>query len=140
MEPEKQQAELIIDPSSALMAAMREVIRNSPLSRPQIAERMTELCKSAGISSGDNELKVSVARIDAWVAKSKLSNQIPLKMLHLFCRAVGSNMPLEVYVQAFVGARLITEEQYQKLLWAEKEIQMRRAKKEAKKLAQMAGI
>jgi len=140
MEPKKQQAELIVDPSQALMAAMREVIRNSPLSRLQIAERMNELAKSAGISGGDNGLKVSATRIDAWVAKSKASNQIPLKMLPLFCKAAGSNVPLEVYVQAFAGVRLISEEQHQKLLWAEKEIQMRRAKKEAKKLAQMVGI
>ena len=140
MEPEKQQAELIVDPTSAIKAAMREAIRNSSLSRPQIAERMTELCKAAGIYSRDNELKVSVARIDAWVAESKVSNHIPLKMLHLFCRAAESNLPLEIYVQAFEGVRLITVEQYQKLLWAEKEIQIRRIKKEAKKLAQMAGI
>jgi len=140
MEPEKQQAELIVDPSSAIKAAMREVIRNSPLSRAQIAERMTELCKAAGIYSRDNELKVSVARIDAWVAESKVSNHIPLKMLPLFCKAAGNNMPIEVYVQAFGGVRLVTDEQYQKLLWAEKEIQVRRNKKEAKKLAQLAGI
>jgi hypothetical protein len=140
MEPEKQQAQLIVDPSSAIKAAMREVIRNSPLSRPQIAELMTELSKAAGISRRDNELKVSAARIDAWVAESKIYNHIPLKMLHLFCKAAGSNMPLEIYVQAFEGVRLITDEQYQKLLWAEKEIQIRRTKKEAKKLAQMVGI
>jgi hypothetical protein len=140
MEPKKQQAELIVDPSQALMAAMREVLRNSPLSRVQIAERMTELGKSAGIFGGHDELRVSVTRIDAWVAKSKASNQIPLKLLPLFCKATGNNAPLEVYVQAFVGVRLISEEQYQKLLWAEKEIQMRLAKKEAKKLAQTVGI
>ncbi len=123
------------DPTPAVKAAMREVIKGCPLSREEITEDMNRLAILAGIRR-----KATPALLDKWVAPSS-DHEISLRMLRLFCRATGNNLPLEVYAKGFKGVRgLLDEETVDDLEWARKQIAFRRAKKEADQADRKKGL
>lgn len=129
-----------MDAAPLLKAAMNEAIKGSSLSREQIVEDMNRLAQAAGITCNGRCQKVTPAILDKWVAAEAQAHQIPLRLLPVFCRAVGSNFPLEVYSRCFGGARVISEDDYRILEWARLEIASRQSKKRAKRLAQEVGL
>jgi len=52
-----------------LKAAMRGALRTSSFSREQIADRMTELCRTHGIRPPGNAKAISRAMLEKWVAE-----------------------------------------------------------------------
>lgn len=74
---------------SELQQAMRTALKACPLSRHQIAGQMSHLL---------NE-EITKAQIDAWTAESKADDtgrHIPAEYIPAFCKATGSNEPLDV--------------------------------------------
>ena len=74
---------------SELQQAMRIALKTCPLSRYEVAGRMSHLL---------NE-EISKSMIDAWTCESKSDDpgrHIPAEYLPAFCSAVGSHEPLDV--------------------------------------------
>lgn len=131
---------LIVDPGPHLKAAMNEAVKSCSLSREQIVEDMNRRAAICGITCNGNAQKVTEAILDKWLAPGASSYHIPMRLLHIFCQATGSNYPLEIYTKAFVGVRVITEEEYRLLEWAKAEMEYRQAAKRKKRIAQEVGI
>jgi hypothetical protein len=127
-------AELVINPLPGLVAAMNAALEGSGLSREQLVDDMNRLAHLAG-----SRRRVSKAMLDKWLAGTP-GYVLYLDALPFFCQALGDNRPLEVYARVFPGARVISEERYRVLEWAEAEIAAREAKKRAKKRAQEVGL
>lgn len=68
------------DVSDSLRAAMKATIRKCPLSRYEIAARMSELL----------ERDVTKTMIDSWLSETKEYHRIPAEYLPAFCRVVKS--------------------------------------------------
>lgn len=66
--------------------AISEALRRSPLSRYQIAARMSEL----------TDTDITKTMLDSWTAESKVQNRFPAVFLSAFCEAVGCNAPLQM--------------------------------------------
>ncbi len=74
----------------ALRRAMKRAIKQCHLSRHQIAGEMSHL---VGV-------EITKTMIDSWTAESKPQNRPPAEYIPAFCRATGSNEPLEVLTDA----------------------------------------
>lgn len=131
---------LIVDPGPHLKAAMNEAVKSCSLSREQIVDDMNRRAQICGITCNGNAQKVTEAILDKWLAPGAIGYHIPIRLLHIFCQATGSNYPLEIYAKAFGGARVISEEEYRLLEWAKAEMEYRQAAKRKKKIAQEVGI
>jgi len=125
----------VADPLPAVKIAIKEAIDRSGLSREEIVDAMNRLGVLAKIKR-----RISLDVLNKWTAESAEERIIHMELLLLFCMATGNYLPLEVYVKAFAGVRLVSEERYRVLQWAEAEIAARKAKKAAKKRAQEVGI
>jgi hypothetical protein len=132
--------QLVIDPGPALKAAMNEAIKGCSLSREEIVEEMNRLAGMAGISTNGKSQKVTPSLLDKWVAPGAVAYMIPIRLLHIFCRVVGSNLPLEVYSACFPRVKVIGEDDYKLLQWARKEVESRKARREARRMAHEVGI
>lgn len=128
------------DPGPAVKAAMCEAIRHNSLSRPQICDEMNRLAAIAGIRSNGRSQKVTVSILDKWCAPGAETYHIPLRLLHIFCRAVANNLPLIALSAFFQDAQVISKEDFKKLRWAEVEIEARKNRKKASRLAQEVGL
>ena len=74
---------------SELQQAMRTALKACPLSRYEVAGRMSHLL---------NE-EISKSMIDAWTCESKADDpgrHVPAEFLPAFCSAVGSHEPMDV--------------------------------------------
>jgi len=131
---------LIVDPGPHLKAAMNEAVRSSSLSREQIVDDMNRRAQICGITCNGNGQRVTTAILDKWLALGANGHNIPIRLLHIFCQATGSNYPLEVYAKAFGGERVITEEEFKLLEWAKAEMEYRQAARRKKRIAQEVGI
>jgi len=131
--------QLVVDPGHALKAAMSEAIRSCDRSREEIVELMNRLASLAGITNGTARA-VTTAILDKWVAPGATAYHIPIRLLPIFCRVVGSNMPLQAYSAAFTGVRMITQEEFGILKWAQSEMEYRHARKRARRMAQEVGL
>ena len=135
--------DLVQDPGPALKAAMRaaekEVQQKYHVSRPNIIDSMNAMADVIGLTCNGKSRKVTSPIYNKWLSASE-RHHIPLRWLHIFCRAVRSNGPLEVYATFFDQARLVSDEDIKKLRWAELEIQKRKLTKQAKQLATEVGL
>lgn len=66
--------------------AISEALRWSPLSRYQVAARMSELM----------DTDITKTMLDSWTAESKEQHRFPAIFLPAFCEAVGCNDPLQM--------------------------------------------
>jgi len=66
--------------------SISEDLKNCPLSRWQVAARMSEL-------TGQD---ITKAMLDSWTAESKDNHRFPAIFLAAFCDAVGSSNPLKL--------------------------------------------
>lgn len=131
---------LAADPGPAIKAAMKEAAGACPLSRDQIVLDMNRMMTVAGITCNGRAQAVTEAILDKWLAPQSLGHVPPLRVLHIFCRAVGSNLPLEVLASFFRGARVISEDDAKLLAWARHEVAARQARREARRLAEEVGL
>jgi len=69
-----------------LRASVSEALKQCPLSRWQVAARMSEL----------TGCEISKAMLDSWTAESKEGHRFPAIFLPAFCEAVGSSEPLKM--------------------------------------------
>jgi len=121
-----------------LKMAMRMSLKQSNLSRDQIAERMTETMRAEGLKCPGNSAGVSKAILDKWVSESS-AHVISVGLLPAFCFITNSWLAIQV-LAASVGATVISEEDRRLLLWAEAEVQKRHIQKKVRKLAEEIGI
>ena len=70
-----------------------DALRNCPLSRYQVAARMSEMVGQ----------DITKTMLDSWTAESKEQHRFPAVFLPAFCEAVGSTEPLRMLGQV-VGA------------------------------------
>lgn len=77
----------------AFREAISEALRRSPLSRWQIAARMSEL----------TDTDITKTMLDSWTAESKVLNRFPAVFLPAFCEAAGSDAPLKL-LGSVIGA------------------------------------
>lgn len=66
--------------------AISEALKNCPLSRYQVAARMSELTGQ----------EITKAMLDSWTAESKEGHRFPAIFLPAFCEAVGCSEPLKI--------------------------------------------
>jgi hypothetical protein len=72
--------------TSAVRHALYEAIRESGLSRWQIAAKMSEL----------TDCEISKFMLDAWTSESKDGHRFPMEFAPAFCQATSNNGPIEV--------------------------------------------
>lgn len=85
--PAKEQGSLNVQ--ALLREALIDCIKDSPLSRWEIAGAMSNLV----------DAEISIHMVNAWTAESKEGHRFPAEYLPAFCRAVGSNLPLKVLTE-----------------------------------------
>jgi hypothetical protein len=81
-------------------AAIAQAIKNSGLSRQQIADRMNESIGS------DPDGPVTVAQIDSWTKKDDTRTSF-FKYLPVFCAATNSTTPIQAYLSS-LGLKVIS--------------------------------
>ena len=123
---------------SRLKAAIREALRECKLSREQVADRMTEIAKIEGLRPPGNAKAISKSTLDKWAGEAG-NHHIPLSILPIFCSVTGSDQPLKV-LTAPLGLKVINNEESKLLEWARAERRRRKATKQAKRLAEEAGL
>ncbi len=128
-----------VDPGPIVKSALAASIKQSPLSREEITDKMNEIAERSGISCNGSAQRVTLSVLDKWTAHSANKHHIPLRMLPIFCQSAGSNLVLEAYSRFFKGIRIIDEEDFQALRWARAELDLRKKKKLAKRLLEEIG-
>ena len=135
--------ELLHDPGPALKSALREADKTAQqkysVSRENIIDAMNEMAEPIGITCNGKSRRVTMHIYNKWLSASD-KHYIPLRWLPIFCRAVRSNRPLEVYATFFEQVRMVAEHDLKKLQWAELEITKRKLSKQAKQLANEVGL
>lgn len=127
------------DPTNRLKAAMREALSACPLSRMKVVADMNAIASVEGMTCGGRGQKVTEDLLDKWCAPGSTAYVIPVRFIPLFCRVVGSLLPLRA-LTAPVGANVINGDDAKLLEWARLEIARRRLGKDARRLAQEVGI
>ena len=134
---------IVLDPGPTLKAAMRKsekaAIKNYSLSRDNIIDAINEMAEQANITCNGNAKRVTMNIYVKWLSASD-KHYIPIRLLHIFCRAVKSTEPIEVYTTFFQRVCLIDKEDLKKLQWAELEITKRKITKQSKQLAAQVGL
>jgi hypothetical protein len=74
------------DIDSQFRAAISEALKHCPLSRWQVAARMSELVGS----------EITKSMLDSWTAESKEGHRFPAIFLPAFCEAAGCSEPLKL--------------------------------------------
>jgi hypothetical protein len=74
------------DIDSQFRAAISEALKSCPLSRYQVAARMSEL----------TGVEITKAMLDSWTAESKEGHRFPAIFLPAFCEAAGCSEPLKL--------------------------------------------
>jgi hypothetical protein len=120
-----------------IRAAMARVAAEHPtLSRDLIADRMTEISRSAGVKlSRGNAKSVKTATLDKWLAPADRDHPPSLPALMAFCLATRDIRPLEPMLKA-MGCEVMTAEDrkmrdYGKAILAEREAKKLQRKLEA---------
>jgi hypothetical protein len=118
-----------LDPLPHLKEEIARTMKASPYSRPQIVERMNLAMKLAGLAG-----RLSLARLDAWAAKSKTA--LPdLQEAEFFYWAAGSRVVLAGQAQR-AGAALVTPEDRKFLELGKAEHKLRELGRKARRLRQ----
>jgi hypothetical protein len=122
-----------LDPTDFLKVAMAEAIKQSELSRPEIVDEMNRLASIAGIA-----VRTTEAMLDKWLARGCRGHLISVRDLPIFCQSIGSIAPLMALLPT--GTEMVAGEDLKLLHWARAEMARRKASRQAKKLAEEAGI
>lgn len=128
-----------IDPTNRLKAAMREALHACALSREKVVNDMNALATLEGMTCGGKSQKVTEPLLDKWCAAGSTAYVIPPRYIPLFCKVVGSVLPLKALAGP-VGAEVITGEDVKLLAWAKVEVARRKLERDAQKLGREVGI
>ncbi len=81
-----------LNPIPELKRFMRLAIKDSGLSRPEVADRMSHLAEIEGMGRDiTNEI------LDSWL-KNEANRHIPIELLVIFCRVTDSILPLQAFM------------------------------------------
>lgn len=93
-----------VDLQRRTKAAVARALKNCPLSRDQIADRINETLENEG-----SPYRLTPATLDRWAAPSDSSHNIPAWLVAVFCQVTGSQdllaLPAEALGLAVVGER-----------------------------------
>lgn len=81
-----------LNPIPELKRMMRLAIKGSGLSRPEVADRMSDLAEVEGMGRD-----VSAEALQSWL-KNEDNRHIPIDLLVIFCRVTGSIQPLQAFL------------------------------------------
>ncbi len=81
-----------LNPIPELKRMMRLAIKESGLSRPEVADRMSDLTEVEGMGR-----EVSAEALQSWL-KNEADRHIPIELLVIFCRVTGSIQPLQAFL------------------------------------------
>ena len=81
-----------LNPLPELKRLMRAAIKDSGLSRAEVAAMMNDLAEVEGIAR-----EVSLDCLNSWL-KNEDNRHIPMELLAIFCKAVGSVMPFQAFL------------------------------------------
>lgn len=127
------------DPTDRLKAAMREALKNCPLSRDQVVADINSLASAEGMTCAGRSQEVTSAILDKWVAAGASGHRIPVNYLPIFCRVTGSVLPMQALI-APLGAIVVSGDEAKILRWGQTELERRRLAKESSRLAQEVGL
>jgi hypothetical protein len=119
-------------------AVLREALKDSGLSREQVANQMTEMMTAAALRCPGNSKSISKAILDKWVGENA-AHMMPLSLVPIFCAVTKTRIPLQVLCWP-LGFEVISEEDGRLLAWARAETEKRKIAKRAKKLAEEIGL
>jgi hypothetical protein len=81
-----------LNPIPELKRMMRLAIKESGLSRPEVADRMSNLAEIEGMGRD-----ISSDALQSWL-KNEADRHIPIELLVIFCRVTGSIQPLQAFL------------------------------------------
>ena len=118
----------------SLKDAMNNDVRESGLSREQLADRMNLIADQHGVSlTRGTSKRLTVEVLEKWLNPSELTRQIPLKALPIFCAAVGNYSAIEVLARP-LGLRVIAERDQKLLAWAEAKLAVKQQGQKIRRL------
>jgi hypothetical protein len=115
-----------------LKNALNQAIKQCPLSRIQIADRMNELMEDEGMEKGE----VTTDMINSWT-KDDPKRIIPTKLIPFFCKATNSILPLAALAKP-MGAMVIDGKEIEVLELGFAELERLRVKQ--RKIVAMARL
>jgi len=121
-----------LNPVSRVKEAMRQAIKSSELSREQVVDRMNELARVEGITTGRRAKAISIDTMEKWLSHSA-EHLIPWKLLPIFCHVVNSISPFKPLLAA-LGASVIDKKEWLMLEWAKAEKEKRAIRRKQKLL------
>ncbi len=113
---------------------MRQAIKQSELSREEVAHRMNELAKIEGIKTGGRTSGISLNLLEKWLSQSA-DHVIPLKLLPIFCVVINSIDPLKPLLGT-ANAFVVTHQEWKLLEWGKLQKQKKNLIKKEKQLAE----
>jgi hypothetical protein len=127
----------------ALKRALNLAVRESGLSRAQVADRLNEVLALEGLRTRGREGAVSLALLEKWLAPGDQAAVMPAKFLPAFCRVTGSLLPLMALARP-LGAEVIGPEdqvllELARALMAERQAARRRRRLEEEWKSRNAG-
>jgi len=126
------------DPTSKVKEAMPRAIKQSKLSREEVAQAMNEMAKIEGIKTGGRSSGISTNLLEKWLSQSA-EHLIPWKLLPIFCHIVKSVDPLRPLLGA-ADAFVITSQEWKLFEWAKAEKEKRALRKRQKLLEGEMGL
>ena len=81
-----------LNPIPELKRFMRLAIKDSGLSRSEVADRMNGLAEVEGMGR-----EINAGALDSWL-KNEDNRHVPIELLTIFCRVVGSILPLQAFL------------------------------------------
>jgi|GEM_PF-620813 len=100
-----------LNPVPALKRALNLAVRESGLSRAQVADRLNEVLALEGLRTRGREGAVSLALLEKWLAPADTAAVMPAKFLPAFCRVTGSLLPLMALARPLGAAVIGPEDQ-----------------------------
>lgn len=119
---------------SAVKAAMRQAVKDSPYSREQVVDRMNALASSAGVRlAAGNGSSLSLATFEKWLNPGEADHMPSIRALGVFCKAAGTAAPLEALAET-LGFGVVDERGAKLLEWAEHEMQIKRLQQKKRRI------
>lgn len=127
-----------LNPIPRVKEAMRQAIKKCGLSREQVVDRMNELARVDGLTTGGRAREISIDLLEKWLSNS-VDHLIPWKLLPIFCHVVNSIDPIRPLI-ALLDAQVISREEWTMLEWAKAEKERRQLRKRQRWLEGKIGI
>jgi hypothetical protein len=100
-----------LNPVPALKLSLNLAVRESGLSRAQVADRLNEVLGREGLRTRGRDGVVSLALLEKWLAPADTAAVMPAKFLPAFCRVTGSLAPLMALARPLGAAVIGPEDQ-----------------------------